>query len=221
MSVEGLRPARTPGVDPPGAATRASLLKRLRTAGDELSWRTFFEAYWRLIYNIARKTGLTDADAQDVVQETVIAVARRMPDYRYDPGKGSFRQWLLVITRRRIQDHLRRAYRSKRRTSYGMEEEMAEIPSPEQAPDERIEAAWRQEWQSTVLEQALVRVRQRVNPRHYQVFEVCVLRAMPASDAARMFGLSAAKVYLVKHRVAIALKQAVREIERELSSAAD
>ena len=59
--------------------TRRSLLSRLRDLSDSDSWRTFFDTYWRLIYNVARKSGLSDGDAQDVVQETVIAVARKMP----------------------------------------------------------------------------------------------------------------------------------------------
>src|SRR5436190_14512821 len=92
--------------------TRQSLLSRLRDCEDQAGWREFFETYWRLLYNVARKSGLADAVAQDVVQETVIAVARKMPGFHYEPAKGSFKQWLLLITRRRIQDHLRRFYRS-------------------------------------------------------------------------------------------------------------
>src|SRR5512140_3209724 len=80
--------------------TRSSLLSRLRNVGDDASWRLFFETYWRLIYNVARKSGLRDSDAQDIVQETVIAVARNMPQFRYDAAKGSFKHWLLLITRR-------------------------------------------------------------------------------------------------------------------------
>src|SRR6516225_6696526 len=97
---------------PDSLPTRRSLLSRLRNLGDDASWRTFFDTYWLLIYNVARKSGLTDADAQDVVQETIIAVARKMPEFRYDPAKGSFKNWLLLITRRRIHDHLRKLYRS-------------------------------------------------------------------------------------------------------------
>src|SRR5688572_15927585 len=82
--------------------TRRSLLSRLRNMGDDDSWRAFFDAYWRLIYNVARKSGLSDEDAQDVVQETVISVAKKMPEFRYDPAKGSFKSWLLIITHRRI-----------------------------------------------------------------------------------------------------------------------
>src|SRR6188474_1746755 len=91
--------------------TRRTLLSRLRNLEDGESWRTFFDLYWRLLYNVARRSGLDDAGAQEIVQETVISVARKMPEFTYDPACGTFRQWLLRITRRRIIDHLRRLYR--------------------------------------------------------------------------------------------------------------
>src|SRR5437867_1224129 len=127
--------------------TRASLLSRLRDLGDSDSWREFFETYWRLIYNVARKAGLSDDAAQDVVQETVIAVARKMPEFRYDPAKGSFKQWLLLITRRRIHDQLRRQYRSVPIADGHLLEQargVEEAPAPTLPPDAQIDAAWEQ-----------------------------------------------------------------------------
>ena len=190
------------------------MLSRLRDLGDSDSWRTFFDTYWRLLYNVARKAGLNDTEAQDVVQETVIAVARKMPEFRYDPAKGSFKQWLLLITRRRIHDQLRRAYRSR-----------AVAPSPADgagrpvsfvAPDVQIDAAWDEEWRANLFQAALARVRQRVNPKQYQVFDYCVLQDVRPAEAARMLGLNAAQVYLAKHRVSLAVKRAVGELEAEL-----
>jgi DNA-directed RNA polymerase specialized sigma24 family protein len=65
--------------------TRRSLLSRLRNLEDNASWQDFFETYWKLIYSAATKAGLSDADAQDVVQETVLTVTRRIGEFRYDP----------------------------------------------------------------------------------------------------------------------------------------
>src|SRR6266496_3409190 len=88
--------------------TRQSLLSRLKDWDDQEGWREFFNTYWRLIYGVALKAGLSEAEAQDVVQDTVIAVARRIREFNYDPAIGSFKNWLLVITRRRIADHQRK-----------------------------------------------------------------------------------------------------------------
>jgi len=188
--------------------TRRSLLSRLRNVEDDASWHAFFGTYWRLIYNIARKSGLSDDEAQEVVQETVISVARKMPDFRYDPAKGSFKQWLLLITRRRIHDHLRRMYRS--------------LPAaPEEDADRfsalkaEVDETWEEEWRANLLRAALDRVRHRVNPKQYQVFDYCVLQSLSASEVARMLGLNAAQVYLAKHRISMAVKRAVAEIESE------
>src|SRR5260221_282977 len=88
--------------------TRESLLIRLRNWGDEASWKDFFETYWKLIYSVARRTGMNDVEAQDVVQETIITVVRKLPEFKYDPAIGSFKGWLLTLTRSRIQDQFRR-----------------------------------------------------------------------------------------------------------------
>src|SRR2546426_4661305 len=87
--------------------TRQSLLSRLRDWQDQDGWREFFDAYWRLIYNVARKCGLADAEAQDVVQNTFIYLSRRMPNFRYDRQRGSFKSWLRVVTRSRISVYRR------------------------------------------------------------------------------------------------------------------
>jgi RNA polymerase sigma factor (sigma-70 family) len=191
---------------------------------DDASWCTFFDTYWRLIYNVACKSGLADHEAQDVVQETVIAVARKMPEFRYDPAKGSFKQWLLLITRRRIQDHLRRLYRSLP-TAHGYGEEETypaeNVLAPFLTPDAQIEAAWEYEWRDNLLQAALTRVRQRANPKHYQVFDYCVLQNLAAPQVAKMLGLNAAQVYLAKHRISLTVKRTVAEIEAELGRPAE
>ena len=200
--------------------TRRTLLSRLRNLDDQESWRTFFDLYWRLLYNVARKSGLDDPGAQEIVQDTVIAVARKMPEFRYDPARGTFRQWLLRITRRRIIDHLRRVYRQPPKAEVApesldeAEEHAAAITDQSSSA---IDAAWNEEWEKSTFDAALARVRTAINPRHFQVFDYCVLKEWPASKVAATLGLNAAQVYLAKHRVAQAMKRAVRRINAERS----
>ena len=93
--------------------TRRSLLNRIKNWEDQESWKQFFDTYGRLIYSVAVKAGLTDAEAQDVVQETILIVAKKIPEFKYDPAVGSFKSWLRLITRRRIEKQLKKRMPSK------------------------------------------------------------------------------------------------------------
>src|SRR5215213_1869068 len=93
--------------------TRWSLLSRLKDWDDQESWRQFFDAYWQLIYNTGCKAGLSHAEAQEVVQEVIISVAKKMGEFKADPASGSFKAWLLNITRWRITDQFRRRVRDQ------------------------------------------------------------------------------------------------------------
>ena len=207
---------RTPTTEADSLPTRQSLLSRLRDLGDNESWRTFFDLYWRLLFNVARKSGLSDHQAEDVVQETVIAVARKMPGFQYDPDKGSFKRWLLLICRRRIQDHFRRLYSTAPKASEDFATVAAEFPAALLPPEDQIDGVWEQEWRENIFRAALARVRQRANPKQYQVFDCCVLQNQRPAQVARMLGLNAAQVYLAKHRIGAAVKRTVKELEAEL-----
>lgn len=199
--------------------TRRTLLSRLRNLDDQESWRTFFDLYWRLLYNVARRSGLDDSGAQEIVQDTVIAVARKMPEFHYDATRGTFRQWLLRITRRRIVDHLRRLYRQPPKVDLAPEALEEEDKHAAAITDQSagIETAWNEEWEKATFEAALAEVRASINPHHFQVFDYCVLKEWPVSKVATTLGLNAAHVYLAKHRVAQAMKRAVRRINEERS----
>src|SRR5947208_13951019 len=109
-------------------ATRRSLVDRLANWDDRKRWQEFFDTYWKLIYSAARRSGLTDAEAQEVVQETVITVAKNIDKLKYDPALGSFKGWLLQITRWRIADQFRKREPGKpRRRRYSEDRRQASI----------------------------------------------------------------------------------------------
>jgi len=123
--------------DAPG--TRSTLLTRLRDHDDRESWRAFFDRYWQLLYNVARRSGLDEAASEDVVQETVIVVAKAMPTFQYDRNRGSFKQWLLRIVRRRIVDQLRKVYREPRRALLRPEDLDAEAAAADSLVDPQFD----------------------------------------------------------------------------------
>src|SRR3989442_2506731 len=101
--------------------TRPSLLQRLKSGDNPQSWQEFYRTYGGLIRFFAEKAGLTADEAEEVVQETAIGVARGLPEFIYDPKVCRFKTWLLNLTRWRIQDQLRK--RQKRGQVSGPSEE--------------------------------------------------------------------------------------------------
>jgi RNA polymerase sigma factor (sigma-70 family) len=197
--------------------TRWSLVNRLKDWDDQESWKAFFDLYWKLIYAVARQAGLSDVEAQEVVQETVITVAKKMSGFKADPAFGSFKGWLLQLTRRRIVDQLRKRPPPGRFKDPAVRsDETARTATVERVPDPdslRLEARWDEEWQKNLVDAALERVKRKVNPNHYQIFYLHVLKQLPAAQVARTLGVNIAVVYLAKHRVAALVKKEIKYLE--------
>ena len=219
-------PPKTSGLDgslaPPEREdlipTRESLLSRLKDWEDRESWQDFFDTYWRLIYGIARKAGLSDAEAQDIVQQTVISVARKIDGFKYDPAVCSFKSWMLKLTRWRIINQLKRRERDKL-------QQASDLSGSGETPDLRweqisdpagfdLEAIWDEEWEKNLLTAALERIKRLVDPEQFQIFDLYCLEQWPAQKVARTLGVGVGRVYLAKHRVGRLLKKEAAKLER-------
>jgi len=196
-------------------ATRRSLVDRLENWDDRKHWQEFFDTYWKLIYSAARKSGLTDAEAQEVVQETVITVAKKVGQLHYDPAVGSFKGWLLHITRWRIADQFRKRQPGQiQRVTSSDDRQTATI---ERVPDQNpidLEAVWEKEWQENLFAAAIARVKKKVDPKQFQIFDCSVRKDWPAQKVASDLGVSVGQVYLARHRVAAMLKKEVKALEK-------
>jgi len=195
--------------------TRRSLVERLADWGDQRRWQEFFDTYWKLIYSAARQSGLTDAEAQEVVQETVITVAKNIDKLKYDPAIGSFKGWLLQITRWRIADQFRKREpaNAKRLRSAG-DRLTATI---ERVPDSRVadlDAVWEAEWKDNLFEAAIARVKKKIDPKQFQIFDCYVRKEWPAQKVAQRLRVSIGQVYLARHRVSAVLKREIKALEK-------
>jgi len=199
--------------------TRATLIARLKNWQDQASWQDFFDTYWKLIYGLARKFGLNEEDAQDVVQETLVSVANHMPNFKYDPKLGSFKAWLRTLIRWRISDHLRKRghvnmvpLQTDPETgddAFALKE-LADKTSPS------LDQFYEQEWQKNVLDAAIARVRRKLDPERYQVFDFYVNKEWAPEKVAAAFKISVEQVYLAKHRVTEMIKAEAKRLENEM-----
>jgi RNA polymerase sigma factor (sigma-70 family) len=198
--------------------TRTTLLERLKDWRDDSSWQEFFDIYWKLIYGVAIKGGLTEAEAQDVVQETMISVAKQMPSFKYNRNIGSFKGWLLNMTRWRITDQFRkRKPLSGHHTPFDgactIRQSLDEVADPTSL---NWDALWDVEWEKNLLDVATVKVKRRLDPERFQIFDFYVNKEWKPAKVAKTFGISVDQVYLAKNRVLEMIKAEVERLKKEM-----
>lgn len=196
--------------------TRTTLLERLKNWRDESSWQDFFDTYWKLIYGVAMKAGLTETEAQDVVQEVMISVAKHIPNFKYDRKIGTFKGWLLKVTRWRIIDAFR-----KRRLGSSRPPPSADTGTESRTSAEVVDhgslnwdALWDAEWETNLLNAAMARVKRRLDPEKFQIFDFYVNKQWPAVKVAKAFGISVGQVYLAKHRILDMIKEEIQRLQK-------
>ena len=143
--------------------TRESLLSRLKDWNDDEGWSEFFKIYRHLIFSTAIKSGLREDEAEDVVQETVLSVAKTIKEFKYDPKKCRFKNWLGHLAQKRIADRFRR--RSRELPVKATSTRTARTSPIERVPDARIadlDAIWQAEWKQKLMEAAMQRVKTQV-----------------------------------------------------------
>jgi RNA polymerase sigma-70 factor (ECF subfamily) len=201
--------------------TRASLIARLRNWQDQSSWQEFFETYWRLIYGVARKAGLSVDEAQDVVQETMFATAKHLPAFKYDPAIGSFKAWLLNMTRWRITDQFRKRGPVSMHHGAGQSADTTQgtdtVASVADPAEFALHHVWEEEWQANLVEAAIANVRRKIDPLKYQIFDLYVNKEWPPEKVAATLAISTNQVYVAKHRVTQLIKEEVARLEKSMT----
>lgn len=197
--------------------TRPSLLQRVRAWNDQSSWDEFHRLYRKLIYGLARRSGLSHVDAEDVAQEVFKRVAETIDQFESDPSRGSFRGWLMNLTRWRITNkHVRRP-QHELAPAADLEGGAAAVqPIDLLRDDGEAEALWEKEWRQHVLDAAFERLGRKASSRHIQAFDLYVRQEWPVSEVARELGMSSAAVYVVCHRLTKQLKAEVAKLKETL-----
>lgn len=202
-------------------STRVSLLRRVCDWDDDASWQEFFNLYWKLIYTLALRSGLTECEAEEVVQATMIAVAKKISQFKHNSQNGSFRQWICRQARWKIADQLRHRHRENkhRHTPARVDDGTAtRTGTIARIPDHRNELAHfvQKDWDHAVADVVWARVKQTVKPKHFQMYDLHVVKRWPIREVARLLQVNVAQVYLIKSRISRLLRQKTKEVEAQL-----
>jgi RNA polymerase sigma-70 factor (ECF subfamily) len=186
--------------------TRTTLLRRAKNWKDQEGWQVFFDIYWPLVYHLALRTGLSEAEAQDVAQEVMLKVAKAMPSFEYHREHGSFKSWLFKLTQWRVNDYLRRRCHDApgTETAPTWESLLEELPD---TTCERPDESWDRTWKDRILREAMERVKRRVSRKNFQAFEQLVTQGSEPAEVARELHMDMARVYQAKERVMRAIKR--------------
>jgi RNA polymerase sigma-70 factor (ECF subfamily) len=200
--------------------TRVSLILQVRNWDDSVGWKEFYQLYSRLVLGFARRAGLNHEEAEEVMQDVFKRVAQTI--HSFDPKRkdGSFRGWLLQLTRWRIADKFKSRPKaenqSPRRAESGEDggtrtRTVERVPEPDNADEQ-----WEREWQLHLLEAAADRVASRVKPEHFQVYDLYLRQGWPVPKVSAKLGISPARVYLIGHRITRQLKAEVGKLQAQL-----
>ncbi|HXG48690.1 MAG TPA: sigma-70 family RNA polymerase sigma factor [Methylomirabilota bacterium] len=192
-------------------STRPSLLMRLRDAHDEAAWRQFVEIYTPLVYGFCRRRDLQEADAADVAQEVMRAVARSMERFEYDPGRGRFRNWLLTVVRSKLNNFL--AARQRQPDPASATRLQSLVEETQRGGSEQSE--WDTEYHRQVFHWAAGRIRAEFQDSSWQAFWQTAVEQRDGREVATNLGLSLGAVYVAKSRVLARLRQEVHLVDPE------
>ena len=181
---------------------------------DHASWQHFHSIYRPMLLAVALRSGLRDPEAQDVVQETIIEVAKEMPAFRYDRARGRFKGWLLTIVRRRIAN-VWRAKKYKHGDERVSREQLTDPAQIEAGSEEDsdFEKLWDEEWRQHALRVAEDHVKHVVDPVQFQAFQLHVIKGIAAGETARRLGIKLMEVYWAKYRIGRLMKKAIAEAD--------
>jgi len=176
--------------------TSTTLLEGLRDPGNRTVWLDFVERYRPLVVGYGRRAGLSNDDAEDLAQQSLLAFSQAYRDEKYERARGRLRDWLFGIVANQLKNQRRARARRAERLPETRSGEPVEV-----AGESELEHLWEDEWQSAVARECLAQVRREVSATTYRAFELYALGDRPAEEVARELDLSPDAVYGAKRRI--------------------
>lgn len=186
--------------------TRDSLLVRVKNASDQEAWTEFVDLYRPVIYRLARRRGMQDADAQDLAQQVLVSVSKALPRWNRRPGTR-FRHWLVRIAKNAILNALMRTPPEQAAGGTTIQNVLQQYPDSEEATEEAIQTEYRRE----LFRRAARHVREDVDLDTWRAFWMTMVEGQEIDEVSRKLEKSIGSVYAARSRVMRRLRDKVRQ----------
>lgn len=190
--------------------TSLSLIARIQEFGDGASWAEFLRIYRPVVYRIARRRGLQDADAQDAVQQVFLSISRSIEGWQGGVSRPPFRAWLTTIARNAILKSLMRQPRDRAAGASSVMEMLHQVPDCEETA-----SAFQLETQRELVLRAAEQVRAEFTTETWTIFWQTAIEGVPIADVAESMGRTAGSIYVARHRILVRLKDAVQAMSQD------
>ncbi|MGE3408455.1 MAG: RNA polymerase sigma factor [Pirellulales bacterium] len=179
------------------STTSPTLLHRVRNAADNAAWKQFVNLYTPLLAEWCQAAGLSEADTADLIQEVLLLLMRKLPDFDYD-GQKTFRGWLRTVT----INKWRSLQRKRREQQLGSDDGRLR-----NLPDESAVMFWERDYQQYLMNRALELMRDNFDPNTWKACLLSVSTGRTAADVAQELGMSTASVFTARSRVLKRLRE--------------
>lgn len=190
--------------------TNPELLAKIKDNTNEAAWQEFIETYRPLIYGFCINHQLQEADANDVTQEVMKAIARSITNFEYDPKKGRFRSWLFTVTRSKFNNLLESKYKHPQGSG---DTEM--IRFIEAQPAKEVTEDWDKEFKKQTLQSAMEAIEHEFSDKTWEAFLGTAIRHEQGKEVADRLDLSVGAVYIARSRVTTRLKEWIRRFLKD------
>ena len=190
--------------------TRYSLLMEVAESANQEAWQEFAAIYRPVVYRLARRRGLQDADAEDLAQQVLVVVSKKIGDWRPSTPRGAFRGWLTTITHNAVINALTRKGGVAAVGGTGMMKKLQAIPAQSESLAEVEE-----ELRRGLFRQAAELIRPEFQESTWAAFWLTAVEELNIVAVARRLGKNEGTIYAARSRIMRRLKEKVQELQSQ------
>lgn len=198
-------------MNPSVPTTQVSLILRLRDRSDAEAWEQFVSIYHPLIWSVAKRLQMSDADANDACQNTLLRLSQVVHQWSPNKSNSNFRGWLFRVARNCM---LRQFEKEGRRTISAVDQEGEQFLDQLAEDGVKGETLFQLEFRRQQFAIAIETVRPSVKPLYWEAFQLSYIENLGIKETAERLETDVKTVYVARHRVLNRIRSEVNQLSQ-------